>query len=52
MNLGNFVEVVIARNELALEVLGQENQLHVDRLTFEFGQVPIVELKFDARFCS
>ena len=49
VQLGDLVQVVVVGDELALEVLGQGNELQVDRLAGELGQVAVEDLQVDGR---
>ncbi len=44
---GDLVEVVVVGDQLAFEVLGQGDQLQVDRLAGELGQFAVVDLQVD-----
>jgi len=47
VQLGNFVQVVVIRDHFAIQVLCQQHQLLVDRLTCKFGKIAIVDLHVD-----
>ena len=44
---GHLVQVVIPRHQLALQVFGQQHQLHVNRLTGHFRRLAVMNLEVD-----
>ena len=52
VQLGHLVEVVVVGDDLALQVLGQQHQLLVDRLAGEFGQLAVVDHEVDLRVAA
>ena len=44
---GDFVEIVVVRHDLGVELLGQEDELDIDRLIGEFGWLVVVDLEID-----
>jgi hypothetical protein len=45
---GDLVQVVVARDDLAFQVLGQQHEFHIDRLAGHLGQFAVVDLQIDA----
>ena len=53
VQLGHLVEVVVVGDDLAVQVLGQQHELQIDRLAGELGQLAIEDLQIDvARCCA
>ena len=44
---GDLVEVVVVGDQLALQVLGQRDQLQIDRQAGELGQIALVDHQLD-----
>ena len=47
MQPGDFVEVVVTGDDLAFQVLGQEDELHIHRLAIHLWQLAIVDFQIN-----